>query len=502
MFRDREGKVKAVQAGLFVVTFAATTMSGAEWMTGRSFFYGGSTITQTELLKGLKFSIPFLSILTVHEFGHYFMAQYHRVRVTLPFYIPLWLGFLPGFPSLGSMGAFIKIQDVIGSRKKYFDIGVAGPLAGFVVALLILVYAFLNLPERESIYGIHPEYEAYGLGYADYVYTYEHQKALHYGAYLQGRTEDSLAYAQENRPAGKWGYPGFEPLPVYYSSSLGNNLLFGILGHLLACDPSEIPNSFELGHYPWLFAGFLALLFTSLNLLPIGQLDGGHILYGLIGHKKHRIVSQVLFIGLLFYAGLGMANPHRLSGGMMNEVIYLGFLFLCFTKFAKQNRDRFMYALGVFSAQMSLNFFFPGLEGYSGWLLFAFLLGRGLGVYHPPVMVNRPLDMKRKILGWASLVIFIISFSPKPFDVVEIQSKEVKSDTPGVLSAMNPSPYSTRIDMPNSRPRASINPINSGEETRVLAGSPSGSKNWDLKAFTASILVSQNPDTSTTKSGR
>ncbi len=479
MFKDKEEKTKLIQIGLFIITLIVTTFAGAEWMTGKSLFYGETTINQTELFNGLKFSIPFLFILTVHEFGHYFMAQYHKVKVTLPFYIPLWLGFLPGFPSLGSMGAFIKIQDIIDSRKKYFDIGIAGPLAGFVVALLVLFYAFLNLPERESIYEIHPDYEVYGLDYADEVYTYEHYLNQHRGFYIKDRVEDSLAHVKEYGNAENWGYPDFEPWDSYPSYSLGGNLLFTALEHLLVSDPKRVPNPFEMMHYPWLFAGFLALFFTSLNLLPIGQLDGGHILYGLIGYKQHRIVSQVLFIALLFYAGLGMANPHRLSDGMINEIIYLGFLFLCFTKFTPQNKDRFTYALGVFSAQMALNFFYPTLEGYSGWLLFAFLLGRALGIYHPPVMVNQPLDMKRKVLGWVSLGVFIISFSPKPFNVVEIkpQSKEVKSETPGILSAINPSPYFTRMDIPNSRPLASINSMNSGVEISVLEDSPEGSKN-------------------------
>lgn len=479
MFKDQEQKTRIIQIGLFIITLIVTTIAGAEWITGRSLFYGENTITQEELFNGLQFSIPFLFILTVHEFGHYFMAQYHKVKVTLPFYIPLWLGFLPGFPSLGSMGAFIKIQDIIDSRKKYFDIGIAGPLAGFVVALLVLVYAFTNLPERESIYQIHPDYEAFGLDYADHVYSYEHYMNQHHDFYLQDRTQDSLAYVEEHGNTDNWGYPAFEPWPSYTSTSLGGNLLFTFFEYLFVSDPKQIPNKYEMAHYPWLFAGFLALFFTSLNLLPIGQLDGGHILYGLIGYKQHRKVSQVLFIALLFYAGLGMANPHRLSDGMFNELIYLGFLFLCFTKFAKQNRDRFMYALGVFSLQMTVNFFYPTMEGYSGWLLFAFLLGRALGVYHPPVLIDQPLDLKRKVLGWISLGVFIISFSPKPFNVVEIKphSNEVKSETPGILSAMNPSPYFTRIDMPNSRPLASINSMNSGVEIKVLEDSPEGSKN-------------------------
>lgn len=479
MFKDKEEKTKIIQIGLFIVTLIVTTFAGAEWMTGKSLFYGENTISQSELLNGLKFSVPFLLILTVHEFGHYFMAQYHKVKVTLPFYIPLWLGFLPGFPSLGSMGAFIKIQDIIDSRKKYFDIGIAGPLAGFVVALLVLVYAFTHLPERESIYKIHPDYEAYGLDYAEHVYTYEHYMNQHHDFYLEDRVQDSLAYLEEHGNFENWGYPAFEPWPSYTSTSLGGNLLFSFFEYLFVSDPKQVPNKYELAHYPWLFAGFLALFFTSLNLLPIGQLDGGHILYGLIGYKQHRLVSQVLYIGFLFYAGLGMANPHHLSESMFNELIYLGFLFLCFTKFTSKNRDKLMYALGIFSAQMALNLFYPALEGYSGWLLFAFLLGRVLGIYHPPVMINQPLDMKRKVLGWISLGVFIISFSPKPFNVVEIkpQSKEVKSETPSILSAMNPSPYFTRIDIPNSRPLASISSINSGEEISVLEDSPEGSKN-------------------------
>lgn len=479
MFKDKEQRIKIIQIGLFIVTLIVTTISGAEWMTGRSLFYGEQTITSSELLNGLQFSIPFLLILTVHEFGHYFMAQYHKVKVTLPFYIPLWLGFLPGFPSLGSMGAFIKIKDIIDSRKKYFDIGIAGPLAGFVVALLVLVYAFTHLPEKESIYDIHPDYEAFGLDYADHVYSYDYNLHQHHEFYLSDRASDSLAYAAEHGSAQDWEYPVFEAWPAYSSTYLGGNLLFNIFEYLFVSDPSQVPNRYELAHYPLLFAGFLALFFTSLNLLPIGQLDGGHILYGIIGYKHHKVVSQILFISLLFYAGLGMANPHRLSEGMLNELIYLGFLYLCFTKFTNKKRDKVMYALGVFSAQMTVNFFYPTIEGYSGWLLFSFLLGRVLGIYHPPVLIDQPLDMKRQVLGWIALGVFIISFSPKPFNVVEIlpQSKEVKSETPSALSATNPSPYFTRIDMPSSRPLASISSMNSGVEISVLEDSPLGSKN-------------------------
>ena len=493
MLKDQEQKIKIIQIAMFVVTLIVTTIAGAEWMTGKSLFYGEITITKNELINGLTFSIPFLFILTVHEFGHYFMAQYHKVKVTLPFYIPLWLGFLPGFPSLGSMGAFIKIQDIIDSRKKYFDIGIAGPLAGFVVAIGVLVYAFTNLPSRESVFEIHPNYEVYGLDYADHVYTYEHYLEQHKGFYLSDRAKDSVAYLTEYGNTENWGYPAFEPWPSYTSSYLGSNLLFKFFEYLFVSDPDLVPNRYEMAHYPWLFAGFLALFFTSLNLLPIGQLDGGHILYGLIGYKTHRKVSRVLFVCLLFYAGQGIANSKEIylfftegftrqsfiQEPVVLQLIYFFFIRLCFIKYTDDNNERTIYALSIFAAQMSVNYFYPTLEGYSGWLLFAFILGRALGIYHPPVMINQPLDIKRKVLGWISLVVFVISFSPKPFNVVEVhpQINVDKSETPGILSAMNPSPYFTRMDMPNSRPLASINSMNSGVEIKVLEDSPLGSKN-------------------------
>ena len=116
------------------------------------------------------YSIPFLTILTVHEFGHYLTAKYHNVKVTLPFYIPLWLGFIPLPFTIGTAGAFIRIKEMIHSRKQYFDIGIAGPLAGFVVAVLVLTYGFTHLPPPEYIFEIHPEYKEYGLNYEDYVY--------------------------------------------------------------------------------------------------------------------------------------------------------------------------------------------------------------------------------------------------------------------------------------------------------------------------------------------
>lgn len=476
MLSNKERKTRLTQVLLFFITIVTTTFAGAEWMYGKYLFLGENSLTQEDFLNGFSFSIPFLLILTFHEFGHYFMAQYHKVKVTLPFYLPLWFGFI-GAPSLGTMGAFIKIQDQIASRKKYFDIGIAGPLAGFVVAFFVIFYGFTNLPEPEYVYNVHPDYEQFGLSYDEYVYDYDYYVIRHKNSYDVWRAQDSLSHLIEGKNISDWDYPEFTPWEQYESYHIGTNLMFEGMKLWLVDDYDRFPNGYELMHYPFVFAGFLALFFTALNLLPIGQLDGGHILYGLVGYKNHRVVSQFLFMAFLYWAGLGLINPFELSSTLLSEIVYLGFLYLCFYRFSESNKDRLMYGLIVFSLQMATVMLFPKIEGYAGWLLFALILGRFFGIYHPPVPIDHPLDNKRKVLGWISLIVFIISFSPKPLEVKVIQSNESKSDTPIFLSDTKPSPNLTRMDMPSSLPLASSKAINSGEEIKVFEASPSGSKN-------------------------
>ncbi len=269
-----------IQAILFITTLITTTMAGAEWMFGNiftfvidifKFFAGASDAPElkdipagmgwNEFIAGFQFSIPFLLILTVHEFGHYFVAKAHKVKVTLPYYIPLWFGISQ---SIGTMGAFIRIKSLVQSRLKFFDIGIAGPLAGFVVALAVLFYGFTHLPPIDYIFTIHPEYAKYGASYPQFVY--------------------------ENATG---------------NLALGDNILFWFFKTYIA-DPSLLPHDYEIIHYPYLFAGYLALFFTSLNLIPIGQLDGGHILFGMIGEKKFNYFAPILFTCFAFYGGLGL----------------------------------------------------------------------------------------------------------------------------------------------------------------------------------------------------
>lgn len=382
---NKDRKRLLIQGALFGVTVITTTIAGAEWMFNRYLFFAEDEMTMqwTHFVGGLEFSVPFLVILTCHEFGHYFTARYHKIGVTLPYYIPFWLGFAL-MPSFGTMGAMIRIRDQILSLKHYFDVGVSGPLAGFVIALGVIWYGFAHLPEPDYIFQVHPEYEQYGANYAEHVYS----------------DENSVSF------------------------QFGSNLLYWFFETYVA-DPDRLPHPNEVIHYPYLLAGYLALFFTALNLLPVGQLDGGHIIFGLFGMKRHRLISRILFTLFLYYAGLGMVTVDELkdiSTGSTFQffVLLLGyfyFLYICAYSVFESKRDRGVYAAVILAAQFLLSFLFQA-EGYSGWLLFALLLGRFLGVNHPPVIDNRPLSMGRKILGWIALIVFILSFSPKPFILI------------------------------------------------------------------------------------
>lgn len=364
---------------LFILTFITTTLSGAEWAYSKSIFY--TDFTWNDFLKGMEFSVPFLLILTVHEFGHYFTSLHHKIRSSLPYYIPI----PPILLSIGTLGAIIRIRDKVYSNIQHFDIGLAGPLAGFIVALVVLFYGFITLPPPEYIFQFHPEYEQFGLNYADHVYSAE---------YLKDKSILDIPF--------------------------GSNLLF-LFFHEFVADPARIPNPHELMHYPALMAGFIALFFTSLNLLPIGQLDGGHVVYGLFGKKGHRVIATAFFVLLLLYSGLGYADI-RADREQLSWLVPAGilFYFLCLQGLGLPNRDTFMYALLMVLFLMGMSWFFPHVKGYSGWLFFGLIVGRLLGVHHPSSEIEQPLDAKRQVLGWICLLIFILSFSPQPLILTEI----------------------------------------------------------------------------------
>ncbi len=180
-----------------------------------------------------------------------------------------------------------------------------------------------------------------------------------------------------------------------------------------------MPNPHEIMHYPFLFAGFLSLVFTCMNLLPIGQLDGGHVLYGLVGYKWHRIVATTIYFMLLLYTGLGYIDIKTQTDQLLIEIpLYIFFLFMALRSLFEKKRDRLMYALLIFTLQYSIGWLMPTVHGYSGWLAFVILVGWMVGIPHPRSDIEQPLDLKRKILGWIALAIFILCLTPNPIDIM------------------------------------------------------------------------------------
>lgn len=258
---------------LFVATFLSTFFAG--WLPRHS------------VTEGLWYSTAIISILLAHEMGHYLMCRRHGIRATLPYFIPFPI---PGNP-FGTLGAVIRMESRIPSRKALFDVAVAGPLAGLVVTLPCIYYG-IQLSEVVDL----------------------------------------------NRVEGV--------------ATLGESFLFAQISKLAKGD---LAANQDILLHPLAFAGWAGLFVTALNLLPIGQLDGGHIVYALIG-RHHRIVALVALAG---------------------------FVLVC-----------------VFV--------------YPGWFLLIVLIF-WFGYQHPPTLDERPLDRKRFALGIITLILFLLSFTPRPF---------------------------------------------------------------------------------------
>jgi membrane-associated protease RseP (regulator of RpoE activity) len=365
-------RTAVVHIGLFLITLATTILAGISLTRGgldfADFSVFGLPAAQRaeELGRGLTYALAFLGVLTVHEFGHYFVARYNKVRTSLPYYIPFPLG-------LGTFGAVIRIREAIFSRREFFDIGLAGPLAGLVMAVGVLAYGFTHLPDPLAyVQHVHPEFIPFG---ADYARAYEGQMSL----------------------------------------TLSRPLLYQGLERWLA-DPTRLPHPNELMHYPLLVAGELSLFFTALNLIPIGQLDGGHILYGLLGPRRAGRLSGLLFLGFIFYAGLGIFSLRSdWQTWVYGGAPYALYLWLVFRKALPRPQQVLALAGLVWVGQLLVATLWPGIEGQPGWLLFGLLLGRVSGIYHPSAPDERPLSRGRLVLGWVMVALFALCFSPAPF---------------------------------------------------------------------------------------
>jgi len=282
----RVGSSTTIHVLLFVLTFLTTTMAGA--------LHAGVDPFSDPwgLVEGLPFSTTLMLILLCHELGHYTLAAFHRVPATLPY-------FIPGPPFLvGTFGAFIRMQGMPRSRRALFDVGAAGPWAGFVVAVPAVIL---------------------GLSWS------------------------------EVRPLENDLIGGL---------SLGNSLLFSSLSSwVLGVHPDDA----TILLHPVALAGWFGIFVTFLNLLPVGQLDGGHVVYALFG-RAHRTIARLFFV----------------------LVLGMGFL------------------------------------GWQGWFVWALLLGFVLRVDHPDTAdPATPLDPVRKLAAWCTIGVFVITFMPVPLSVLE-----------------------------------------------------------------------------------
>jgi membrane-associated protease RseP (regulator of RpoE activity) len=242
------------------VMFGLTILSVL--FTGASYSWTGDLPARAAdwlafLAAGVPFTIAMLGILLAHELGHYFAARYHRVAVTLPYFIPFPLS------PFGTMGAFIQLKAPPTNRRVLLDIGVAGPFAGLIVALPILIYGLATSPV-----GPLPATIAAGQGFS-----------------IEG---NSIIYV-----AAKWLiFHQLLPAPATYGGL--PPLLYMLRYYILAMPIPLGGTDVILNSIAW--AGWAGLLVTGLNLIPAGQLDGGHALYVLIGKSARRLVPVIIVV--------------------------------------------------------------------------------------------------------------------------------------------------------------------------------------------------------------
>ncbi|MEX2457339.1 MAG: site-2 protease family protein [Balneolaceae bacterium] len=376
-----DAKTILKHTALFVATFVCVTYVGMMIWVGQS----AGVESYTEMWpQGVLFAVLLLGFLATHEFGHYFAAVYHKIKVSLPYFIPIPIG-------IGTMGAVISIRERIKTTTKLFDVGISGPIAGFIVSLFILLYGFATLPD--------PSFMENFAGH-DELITHINETGTF----------------PETPPADDQGVGNIV---------LGNTLLFSFLASFF----SNVPPMYEMYHYPFLFAGWLGLFFTALNLMPVGQLDGGHILYSLIGYEKHKKFARICF-GLLTALAGTEAIPffyqqiaeHLPNYGHLSTVLWAMILFFLLRKAFHQSYEWISatWILSLVGSVGYLYFFAGGFEqvGSLIWVVWCFFIAYFVKVEHPPVVYEEPLSPTRRYLGWISMAVFILCISPSPISII------------------------------------------------------------------------------------
>ncbi len=265
-------------------------------------------LSPKQLLTGWVFALPLLTILVAHELGHFFAAKLHRVAVSPPYFLPM------PFSPFGTWGAIISMPERIRSRRALLDIGAAGPLAGMLFALPVLVLGL----RLSTVQPLEPH------------------------ALLEGQC-----------------------------------LLYSLLKRLLL----DIPPGHDVFLHPVAFAGWAGLFVTMINLLPIAQLDGGHVAYALLGKRQNR-VSRLVHLALvpLFLVTLSrnLLRARAVGSGAMGLAV--------------QNSTFWLF-----------------------WFGMLFLLMRVGGKDHPPTDGDEPLGPVRTVIAVLCLVLFVLLFMPAPF---------------------------------------------------------------------------------------
>ncbi len=289
---------------LFLTTCATTFYAGS--------YSGNQALSFSD---GLVYMTAIMSILLVHELGHFTAARIHGVEASLPYFIPMPL------PPIGTFGAVITMSSPPETKASLMDIGAAGPLAGVFVAIPVCFMGLL-LSDVQPL------------------------STLPKGAIMEG---NSLLY-----------------------------MLLKFLAH-----PEMGPGD-DVFLHPLAWAGWIGLLVTSLNMLPAGQLDGGHVVYALLGKKTHSKIAWLVRRGVLFLGLLGVASQLLIA-----------------------YKPAFAWAQSVGIDGLALRF-----SGMVGWLIWAILL-RFVGGKHPAVHdEDTPLGPGRRIVGWTAIGIMVLTFMP------------------------------------------------------------------------------------------
>lgn len=286
---DVKKRAPVVNIVMFILTVLSVMLAGAQPADPLPTDTLGQMLALLKtIFTGWPFAVALLGILLAHEFGHYLMSRYHRTAATLPFFIPL------PFSPLGTMGAFIQMQGIPKNKRILFDIGIAGPLAGMVIAVPVLLFG-LSLSQLDPITdkAYLPVSAGEQTACPDPVYMTDGSAMYTCPAdnMLEG---NSLLYL-----AAK--YFTFGKLLPSPTSTNGQPLFVYWLQYFFTGKPLPM-GGLDVMIDPVAFAGWAGLLVTALNLIPAGTLDGGHITFALFGEKIRKAFPFI--VGILAALGI------------------------------------------------------------------------------------------------------------------------------------------------------------------------------------------------------